>query len=414
LQFREQKLDNGLQVIAECNPDAYSTAIGFFVDTGARDESADVSGVSHFLEHMVFKGTDRRSAADVNRELDEIGSLSNAFTSEEHTVYYAAVLPEYQSRVVELLGDLMRPALRVDDFDLEKNVILEEIAKYEDQPPFGAVEKCMSLYFQDHPLGNNVLGSVESVEALTAAQMRAYFEQRYGPGNITLAACGNVDFDALVRDASQHCGSWKPHETTRLAPPAHPRCATQVLHKELAAQQYVVQIGSGPAAHDDDRWASRLLATILGDDSGSRFFWEFIDTGLAEYASIGAYEFQGAGALMAFLCCAPADTEANLERIERLQANIQRDGVTDDELKRAKSKVCSHLVLQYERSGNRLFSVGSNWLARRQYRPIRGVVEAYQAVTRDDIARVLAAHPLNIHTTVAVGPLTELRGNGKG
>ena len=129
MEFRNQTLDNGLQVIAECNPNAYSSAFGFFVNTGSRDETDVISGVSHFLEHMVFKGTPKRTAADVNRELDEIGSQSNAYTSEEHTVYYASVLPEFQANVVDLLGDIMRPSLRKEDFEVEKKVILEEIAK---------------------------------------------------------------------------------------------------------------------------------------------------------------------------------------------------------------------------------------------------------------------------------------------
>ena len=131
MEFRRQTLDNGLEVIAEISPKAYSTALGYFVNTGSRDETAEISGVSHFLEHMVFKGTPTRSAEDVNRELDEIGSQSNAFTSEEHTVYYARVLPESQSRATELLSDIMRPSLRDEDFEMEKQVIIEEIAKSE-------------------------------------------------------------------------------------------------------------------------------------------------------------------------------------------------------------------------------------------------------------------------------------------
>ena len=135
MKFCEATLTNGLEVIAECNSDAYASAFGFFVKTGARDESDEVWGVSHFLEHMVFKGTARRSAADVNRDLDALGSKSNAYTSEEQTVYYAAVLPEYQENVVEILADMMRPALRQDDFDVEKQVILKEINKYANEPP---------------------------------------------------------------------------------------------------------------------------------------------------------------------------------------------------------------------------------------------------------------------------------------
>ncbi len=408
MHFREHRLDNGLEIIAECNPQAYSAAFGFFVKTGARDETDEVSGVSHFLEHMAFKGTPTRSSADVNRELDEMGSHCNAQTGEERTVYYASVLPEFQDRALELLSDIMRPALREVDFEMEKQVIIEEIRMYDDQPPFGAHEKCMAAHFGSHPLGRSILGTVESVGELTPERMRGYFQQRYSPGNITLAAAGNVDFERLIEQAAQHCGQWKSFDASREIPPAAPHSAFQVIHKENATQQYAVQIANGPAADDDDRYASRTLATILGDETGSRFFWEFIDTGLAEYAALGAYEYQGAGVLMTFLCCAPEQTAGNLQRILDMQREIHEHGVTDAELALAKSKICSHVVLQSERPGNRLFAVGLNWLQRREYRTVRDITAAYQAITREDIQRVLERYPFTQNTTIAIGPLDHL------
>ena len=409
MQFRQHRLENGLEIIAECNPGAHSTALAFFVNTGSRDESDDLWGVSHFLEHMVFKGTPRRSAADVNRELDEIGSHSNAFTSEEQTVYYATVLPEYQSRAVDLLADILRPSLREGDFDTEKQVILEEIAKYEDQPPFGAADKCMAAHFRQHPLGRSVLGTTRSVGALTTQQMHRYFAERYSPGNMVLVACGNVDFDRLIADAEKSCGNWQRFSTHRATPLAQSSNGYQVLQKDSAAQQYIVQIANGPSAEDVNRHASRLLSTILGDDSGSRLFWELIDTGLAECASMGTCEFQGAGIYMTFLCCGPEDAEANLERVFKVQQEAEHSGVTADELKRAKSKVCSQIVLHSERPSNRLFSVGNNWLQRREYRTVRETVDAYERVTVADIATVLQQYPITKRTTVAVGPLSKLQ-----
>src|SRR5438128_5914184 len=195
MPFQQHTLDNGLEIVAETSPDAYSSAYAFFVRTGARDETAEISGVSHFLEHMVFKGSANRTATEVNRDLDDLSASSNAYTSEEQTVYYATTLPEDQESIVELLADMMRPALRPDDFDTEKQVILEEIAKYDDQPPYGAHEKCMAAFFGDHPLGNSVLGSSKSVGGLARDQMLAYFEQRYSPRNMTLVAAGTVGFD---------------------------------------------------------------------------------------------------------------------------------------------------------------------------------------------------------------------------
>ena len=408
MEFRRQTLDNGLEVIAETSPKAYSTAIGFFVNTGSRDETDEISGVSHFLEHMVFKGTPTRSAADVNRELDEIGSQSNAFTSEEHTVYYARVLPEYQSRASDLLSDIMRPSLRDEDFEMEKQVIIEEIAKYEDQPPFGAFEKCMRAHFGEHPLGRSVLGTAETVGSLTSEQMRSYFEQRYSPGNIVLVASGNVDFEQLVSDAQRNCGAWTPFHVARVTPRANEHSEFQVIKKDTAAQEYVVQITNGPAADDDDRYAARLMATIIGDDTGSRLFWELIDTGRAEFASISPYEFQGTGMLMTYLACRPEDTAECLAQIRNVYEHAQHSGVADEELLRAKSKICSDLVRHNESPARRLFSVGNNWLQRNSYRTVRETVENYQAVTIDEENAVLSKYPLTVGTTVAVGPLAEI------
>ncbi|HEY2893301.1 MAG TPA: pitrilysin family protein, partial [Pirellulales bacterium] len=254
MQFLSRTLPNGLQVVAECNPEAHTSAMGFFVQTGARDETDEVSGVSHFLEHMMFKGTPTRSGDDVNREFDEMGAHYNAFTSEEHTVYYAAVLPEYQTSAVELLGDIIRPSLREEDFNTEKQVILEEIRMYDDQPPFGADEKCKAALFGPHPLGRSVLGTIESIRNLPVTAMREYFERRYAPGNITLAAAGRIDFEQLVATVERVGGKWQPVKDGRNVFPAEPRKSFRCMQKESAALEYVVQLALGPAATDADRY----------------------------------------------------------------------------------------------------------------------------------------------------------------
>src|SRR6267378_2855398 len=176
MSFYKHVLPNGLTIIGEISPSARSAAVGFFVKTGSRDETAPESGVSHFLEHMVFKGTPHRTALEVNYDFDKIGASYNAFTSEENTVFYAAILPEYLPQAVDVLADILRPSLRGDDFDMEKKVIIEEIGMYEDQPMWSAYDHAKRVYFADHPLGNSILGSVASIQALTAEQMRAYFE----------------------------------------------------------------------------------------------------------------------------------------------------------------------------------------------------------------------------------------------
>src|SRR6476659_4749239 len=326
MAFRQHTLDNGLEIVAETTPDAYSSAFAFFVRTGARDERSEISGVSHFLEHMVFKGSANRTATEVNRDLDDLSASSNAYTSEEQTVYFATTLPEDQEEIVELLVDMMRLFFFKDTSTTEKQVILEEIAKYDDQPPYGAHEKCMAAFFGDHPLGKSILGTPASVGGLTREQMLAYFEQRYSPKNMVLAAAGNVDFDSLMLQSQNYCGRWAMFDAPRQAPQPQPQSHFQVLQKPLAVQEYVVQLAAGPASTDDDRYAARLLTTILGDDSGSRLFWELVDTGQAESASIGAQEFQGAGVFLTWLSCLPDLAAENLQRVTDIVRQVEDDG----------------------------------------------------------------------------------------
>jgi predicted Zn-dependent peptidase len=408
VEFLERTLPNGLEIVAECNGAAYSTALGFFVKTGSRDETETMAGVSHFLEHMVFKGTARRSADDVNREFDEMGAHYNAYTNEENTVFYAAMLPEYQDRAVELLADILRPSLREDDFRTEKQVILEEIQMYEDQPPFGADDKCRALYYGSHPLGKSVLGTVESVGALTAPAMREYFRQRYSPGNIVLAAAGRIDFDALVATTERCCGDWQPEAAGRKIEPVVGGNAFRVLRREKASQQYVLQLAGGPAAEDDDRYAAKLLATVLGDDSGSRLYWELVDPGLAENAVMSHGEHQGAGMMMTYMSCEPQQVADNLRRVQKVFRQAEAEGVTPAELEPAKSKIRSRIVLSAERPRGRLFALGSDWVYRRQHHPIEAELEAIAGIGVDELAALLAKYPLSHPTTVTIGPLADV------
>jgi len=409
LKFRSHRLPNGLEIVAECNDEAHSTGLGFFVRTGARDESDEVAGVSHFLEHMVFKGTPARSAEDVNRDFDEMGAQYNAFTSEENTVYYAAVLPESQEPCVDLLADIMRPSLRTDDFNMEKQVIIEEIRMYDDQPPYGADERIRELFFGRHPLSRSVLGTEQSITDLTPEQMRTYFESRYSPGNMILAASGRIDFDALVDQVAARCGDWKPAEAPRNIDRAQPLPGFEVMCRESSNQEYIVQLAAGPAATDDDRFAAKLLATMLGDDCGSRLYWELVEPGLAEHASLMHWEYDGTGVFMSSLSGAPEEAEAMLAAVLKIYRQAEQSGFQADELAQAKSKLNSRVVISSERPRSRLFSVGGNWLQRGEYRSIKDDLRAVDRVTLDEVHAVLKKYPLTNSTTTAVGPLKKLR-----
>jgi predicted Zn-dependent peptidase len=392
--FRHATLSNGLKIAAEIDPRGYSASFGYFVRTGARDETDIESGCSHFLEHMMFKGTAKRSAADVNRELDELGGNSNAFTSEEQTVYYATVLPKYQDRIIDLLSDMMRPSLRQEDFDTERKVILEEIAKYEDQPPFGAFERVMERYFGPRGIGRRILGTSESIVDMSRQTMYDYFTRRYAPGNIVLAAAGNVDFDglvAMVERLTSHWGDLVP-ATAPLPDDASTLpvgiATDPLISSPDAAQAYLVQIGPAPGGNDLNRFPARLLASILGDDSGSRLFWELIDTGRAESCSLWTQEFMDVGALFTMLVCDPDDLSANRRIVEQAIERLLRDGVSQDELDQAVNKAVAGCIMSNERPSNRMFEVGAGWQLRGEYSDLDSVLERYRGVTVDEIGRL--------------------------
>lgn len=408
MRFLHETLANGLEVVAECSEGALSTSVGFFVGAGARDETDALAGVSHFLEHMTFKGTADLSADEINRRFDQMGASANAFTSEEDTVYYAAVLPEQQHDAVDLLARMMRPALRTEDFDTEKLVILEEIRMYDDQPPFGADDRCRAAFFRDHPLARSVLGSVESITNLPVTAMRDYHRQRYAPGNIVLAASGAVDFPDLVESAKRLCGDWEPVSLQdRRQPGARLPAAstTERIVRPAAALEYVIRMSAGPAADDEARWAAKMLAIVLGDDSGSRLYWELVDSGAAEHASIHHHDFLDAGLFGTQLSCDAEDAESLMEQILDIYRNAATGGITRDEWERARNKLSSRVVLAGERPRRRLFSVGLEWAHEQIYRSIADDLRIVESITLDGLHDVLARWPLDgPAATVFAGP----------
>jgi predicted Zn-dependent peptidase len=404
MEFKQVVLDNGLQVCAEVNPEAFSQSLGYFVKTGARDETPDMAGVSHFLEHMVFKGTNSRSAEDVNRELDELGSQSNAYTSEDQTVFYLSVIPEFQEHAAELLTDLMRPALRDADFETERQVILEEIAMYDDAPPYGAMERCMEQFFGSHPLSTRVLGTPHTVSQLDTEAMRAYHSQRYAPDNLCFTATGNVDFDKLVRDLEKLTKKWKPASFARRAHvPTFVSSTLELIHPP-AIQQYTFQMTPGVDRFDASRHAWRLMATILGDDSGSRMFWALIDTGLAESAGMFAQEYDDCGIVGLYLTCSPEGTSSNWQLMQEVLEQAQSEPIQERELQIAKNKICAGSILAAERPGNRLFTVGNAVSLRGRYETLEQSLENYRQVGVEVVNAVLAEYLGRPKVRVTVGP----------
>lgn len=403
-QFERAILPNGLHVIAEHNESARSVSAGFFVKTGSRDETPNLAGVSHFLEHMAFKGSETRDALAVNRDFDRVGAKHNAQTSEEDTVYHVTCLPEYLAPAFDVLADLIRPSLRESDFETEKQVIIEEIKMYQDNPMSVAYEAVKALHYGAHPLGGSVLGSVGSIERLKVEEMRAYFESRYGPANIVLAFTGKTDWPRILELAQRRCGGWSGPEAGRSAAAPRGSCGFQAIARPEDHQETVVAIADGPALESDDRYAALLLATAVGDHTGSRLYWELVDPGKADAAEMSYQDFNQAGAFYTFLSCEPESVSENLARIAALYRRVQDEGVTAAELERVKNKVLARLVLRGERPMGRLMSLGFHWSYKREYLPTDEEIERFRNVSIADLKRVLADWPLDRMTITAIGP----------
>jgi predicted Zn-dependent peptidase len=404
MEFKSEKLDNGLVIIGEINKSAKSAAVGFFVKTGSRDETGQINGVSHFLEHMLFKGTDKLSALEVNEAFDRTGAQFNAFTSEENTVYYAAVLPEYLVEVTQLWTQLMRPALRDEDFNIEKNVIKEEIAMYKDLPSFDVMDQCRTLHFDGHPCGNSVLGSVESIDNLTAEQMRSYFARRYAPNNIVIACAGNFDWDRIRSLAADSCGSWQRQTVERQLGHNEGSRKKQRHEKANLVREHICLMSAGVSAQDPRRFAASLLGTIIGDDVGSRFFWELVDKALAEAASMQFGAMDGTGAFCSYIRCSSENVTKVLDIVRGIFDDLAKNGVTEDELTKAKNKILSALVIKNELPMGRLVDLGFNWTYLQRYQTIEDDVNAIKAVTVDEIHSLIKQFRPGDFTQLSLGP----------
>ncbi len=407
-RFYIHRLPNGLQMLGQRMPDLESISLCFHVRTGARDEhDPELFGVSHFLEHMVFKGTERRDTERITLDFNLMGAEFNAFTSVEQTVFYARVLREYLPNAMDLLSDMMRPRLDAEDFAMERNVILEEIARSEDSPSGQAYRRLMQTYFAGFELGHDVLGTKESIREMSVEQMRAYHAQRYGANNMILAIAGNFEWEQVVELAEKHCGAWTIGEEGRAAPsfaPGHPQA--NVVVKPQQKQQMILLASPSVSVQDPDLYAAHLAAMALGDGAGSRLFWNIYQKGLAESVSASLSPFDNTGMLLTFISTAPDHAPAVLELVRAELNGLQTDGVQEDELRRAKDKLISRTVLDGDSAFSRMQDLAYTWVAEKRVRSIEDEMARIEAVTLDDVRRALDRFPVNAdQTLLAYGPL---------
>lgn len=395
--FHKHTLPNGLTIIAEVSRSAHSAGAGFYVKTGARDESTIDMGVSHFLEHMMFKGTEGLSAEELNKAFDEIGARNNAFTSNEMTCFHAHALPEALPRVIELLGRMLRPSLRDEDFDTEKGVILEEIAMYKDNPFFVLYEAAIEKHFGTHPLSHRVLGTTESITALPRNRMKAYFDSRYAADNTVVSLAGNLDFDAACRQIEQLCGHWVATGVSRDTAKPPIAGGTFELRQESVNRGYLIGLCPAPAMDDEQRYPAALLAAILGTPDNSRFHWSLVEPGIADQVQASFDPHDGFGEFIVFATADP-------DRLDEAWSIMQRDmhaladSLEEKDLERLRAKAATGATLGGERPMDRMHRLGRLWTYLGKHQTLEDEVARINAVTVSDIRDVCRAWPMNMVT----------------
>jgi len=408
--FHTHRLSNGLQIVGQPMPDFESVAVSYYVCTGSRDEpDPSIAGVSHFLEHMVFKGTQTLDWQDITLEFNKIGAELNAFTSHEATVYYARILGEYLERALDLLSDMMYPRLAESDFDMEKEVIVNEIARSEDQPYNLAFRRMMQVYFDGHPLGHDVLGSRESIRNMRIEQMRDYWKRRYAANNLILAIAGNFDWDHVVQLAEEHCANWRTGDAGRSVEPYEPaQPRNEIMLDPKLKQQIMILAMPAVDVKDPDYYAAVLGGSILGDSDGSRLYWNIHQKGLAESASAGIWAMEGTGMMIMEANSTPEEAPQVLKMLRAELDSLLEDGVHEDELRRAKDKWISNMVLSSESTFARMRSLANDWVTEGRLLSVDEEVERVEKITTEDVIRALRRFPMrDKQVLTTLGPLGE-------
>ncbi len=401
-------LPNGLRVVTEAMPDVRSVAVGFWIGIGSRDERGPVAGASHFLEHLLFKGTKRRSAQAIAEEIDAVGGDMNAFTSKEYTCFYARCLDRDLPLAVDVLGDMMTSSLvRAGDVDAERDVVLEEISMHHDTPDDLVHSVFSEAYYRGHPLGREVLGDEQTITAMTRDQVRRYYKRHYVPSNVVVAVAGNVEHGTVVDCVAEAVGGWAGTPWRRCGGPRRPSTSRRRPCCAPAPPSRPIVLGGPGLARDDERrFAAGVLNQALGGGMASRLFQEVRERRGLVYT---VYSYNGmhadAGTFAVYAGTTPrkagevlAVTRAELDR-------AVADGLTDAELQRAKGHLAGSMVLALEDTSSRMSRLGKALITGSPLLSLDDSIAAIEDVTGEqvlDVARVQLSGPW---TLAMVGPL---------
>jgi len=416
--IRRTVLPGGLRVVTEAMPGVRSVAFGVWVGVGSRDETPSLAGASHYLEHLLFKGTARRDALEIASALDAVGGETNAFTDKEYTCYYARVLDSDLPLAIDVISDMVTSStIAAPDVDNERGVILEEIAQRDDDPGDAVHDVFAATVLGDTPLGRPIIGTVASIEAMTRTQIAGYYRRRYRPSTMVVAAAGKLDHPAVVRQVRRAFAPLLEHADPAEAPAA--RRATGRYPVKRAGRDEVVHSGEqvhlvlgGPSLSrtDERRFALAVLNNALGGGMSSRLFQEVRERrGLAYSVYSFASQYADTGLFGVYAGCAPSKLDAVLDLCREIVATVAADGVSDSEVARGKGQLKGALVLGMEDTGSRMSRLGKGELVYGDVLTVDQLLARVDAVTPDDVRAVAAevlAGPLSLSV---VGPPTSAR-----
>ena len=382
-------LTNGLRVITEEMPDVRSVALGVWADCGSRDEQPNEAGAAHFLEHLLFKGSERLSAREIAESFDAVGGSSNAFTSKEQTCYWARLRDHDLPLGLDILAEMVRrPAFRQNEIDSEKHVVLEEINMNEDDPTDVAFEQFVQALFQGHDLERPVLGTKESITDMSRDDINGFWGRRYHAGATVVAVSGSVKHNEVVRLAEEHFGDWESRTSPHDHSPASVEPQVNIRHRETE-QTHLVIGGLGLVRGDDRRFAFGLLNHILGGGMSSRLFREIREQrGLAYGVYSFRFPYADAGGFGVYVGTTPSQTDQVLGLIHTEFANAIADGVTSEELERAKGHVQGSLALSQEDPNNRMIRLGREEITGDTHLSLDETLARFDAVTREDVQEI--------------------------
>jgi predicted Zn-dependent peptidase len=389
-------------------PSVRSVALGCWVDTGTRDEQPNEQGASHFLEHLLFKGSEKLSARQVSEIFDAMGAESNAFTSKESTCFWARLLDQDLATGFDVLSEMIqRPAFRQNEIDAERQVVIEEINMNEDDPDDVAFENFTTAVFVDHPLEAPVLGTRESIRAMSRDDIHGYWKRRYGSGSMVVAAAGSVDHDTVVEMVSERFGDWSGEALDHEYGDTAPWPVVRITRRDTE-QAHIVIGGKGLTRSDERRWSFEVLNHVMGAGMSSRLFREIREERGLAYAVYGfKMAYADAGAWGVYIGTTPSQTETAMSVIRDELAKVVDEGISVEELERAKGSMRGGLALALEDPNSRMVRLGRDELVGMPHLSVDERLAKLEAVTLDDVQSIASELFTGQRMIGAVGPFDE-------